>query len=360
MPEETSKNNFFKDFLKSIKDLDKYEDFAIEMPKKAFKYFIKLLLIFAIIISFFYTYQIVDNMNKIYANLKEKLPDFSYEQGNLKMSTDKPVIIEDYQDMFGKILIDTSITGNEVKQYEEELDEIKNVGILVLKDKAILLANNGIGQVTYTYTDLLQNYNIDSFTKQDIVNYIDNMNIVSIYASIYFVIFVYLFIIYFISIFLDVLLLSVLAFIISRISKIKLKYAPSFGIAIHSITLPVVLNLIYIVVNLLTGFRIKYFQLMYSTISYIYVIVAVLMIKTDFINRQLELIKLAEEQEKVKAEMKRKEEEEKQKEQEQNKKPEEKPETKEKEKNKKEKKQKGDEGKGVGADAPACQEIPKQ
>ena len=26
----------------------------------------------------------------------------------------------------------------------------------------------------------------------------------------------------------------------------------------------------------------------------------------------------------------------------------------------KEKKQKGDEGKGVGADAPACQEIPKQ
>ena len=38
MPEETSKNNFFKDFLKSIKDLDKYEDFAIEMPKKAFKY----------------------------------------------------------------------------------------------------------------------------------------------------------------------------------------------------------------------------------------------------------------------------------------------------------------------------------
>ena len=358
MPEETQKNSFFKDFFKSIKDLDKYEDFAIEMPKKAFKYFIKLVFIFTIIISIFYTYQIVDNMNKIYSNLKEKLPDFSYEQGNLKMAAEGPIIIEDYQDMFGKILIDTSITGNEVAKYEEKIEEIKNVGILVLSDKFIILSDNVMGQVTYAYTDIAQSYNIDSFTKQDIVNYIENMNIISIYASIYLVIFVYLFIIYFISILLDVLLLSVLALVISRISKIRLKYAPSFGIAIHSITLPVVLNLIYIIVNLLTGFRIKYFQLMYSTISYIYVIVAVLMIKTDFINRQLELIKLAEEQEKVKAEIKRKEEEEKQKQQEENKKPQEKPETKEK--NKKEKKQKDDGEKGVGADAPACQEIPKQ
>ena len=99
---------------------------------------------------------------------------------------------------------------------------------------------------------------------------------------------------------------------------------------------------------------------MYNTISYIYVIVAILMIKTDFINRQLELIKLAEEQEKIKAEIKQKEEEEKQKKQEENKKPEEKENNETKDKKKKEKKQKGDEEKGVGADAPACQEIQKQ
>lgn len=353
--ENNKKTNFFKEAFKSIKDLDKYEDFALETPGKAFKYFIKLIAIFCIIVSVFYTYNIVKNMNEIYANLKDKLPDFSYSQGTLTMSSEEPVIIEDYNDVFGKIIIDTSITGNETEKYEEEKE-----GILILKDKCIILSNNAMGQVAYKYEDIAKNYNISDFTKQDVVNYVEGMNIVSICASIYFVIFIYLYIIYFMSIFMDVLLLSVLAFIISRISRIKLKYAPSFGIAVHAITLPVLLNLIYIVVNLLTGFQIKYFQLMYSTISYIYVIVAILMIKTDFINRQMELMKMAEEQEKVKEEMRKKEEEEKQKKKEENKKPEEdnKEEPGTKSKNNKKKKQSDDE-KGLGADAPAFQETEK-
>ena len=70
---------------------------------------------------------------------------------------------------------------------------------------------------------------------------------------------------------------------------------------------------------------------MYNLISYIYVIVAVLMIKTDFINRQIELMKLANEQEKVKAELE-KEKEKKEQEEKENK-----PEKKEKKKEKKEK-----------------------
>ena len=171
--------------------------------------------------------------------------------------------------------------------------------------------------------------------------------------------FVYLYIIYFISILMDVILLSILAWFVSRISRIRLKYAPSLSVAIHSITLPVLLNLIYIIVNLLTGFKIKYFQLMYSTISYIYVIVAILMIKTDFINRQMELIKLAQEQEKIKKETEQKEDKEKP--EEKNKKPkeEEKPEVKEKSKKRK-KQDGGNDENGVGADAPACEEIPKK
>lgn len=347
--ESKKKTNFFKQVFKSIKDLDKYEDFALETPKAAFKYFAKIVLVFALIVSIFYTYKIVENMNNIYGNLKEKLPDFSYSEGNLKVDSEDPIVIEDYKDLFGKIIIDTNISSNEANQYEQE----KN-GILFLKDKCVILSSNAMGQVTYQYKDLTTAYNITNFTKQDVINYAEGMNIVSIYASVYFVLFVYLFIIYFISIFMDVILLSILAYIVSIISRIKLKYAPSFSVAIHGITLPVILNLIYIIVNLLTGFRIKYFQLMYSTISYIYVIVAILMIKTDFINRQMELIKLAGEQEKVKEEMRRKEQEEKEKqEQEKKQKPKEEP------KNKKKKKQEDDDGEGVGADAHACHESEK-
>lgn len=86
---------------------------------------------------------------------------------------------------------------------------------------------------------------------------------------------------------------------------------------VYALTLPILLNIIYIVVNTFTGLEIKYFSWMYTTISYIYMIVAILMIKTDLINRQVELMKIIEEQEKVKKEIeeqKRKKEEEKKKE----------------------------------------------
>ena len=350
MEQENKKNNFFKNFLKSIKDLDKYEDFAIESPKTAFKYFLKLILIFVVIIAIFYTYQIMNNTNKVYSNLVNKIPDFSYSQGSLNINSQEPIIIDDYKDSFGKIIIDTNISENEIEKYEKES------GILFLKDKCIVLSNT-MGSITYNYADLASNYNITEFTKQDIIEYVQGLNIVSVSISIYLVIAIYLFMVYFISILIDVLLLSLLALLISRISRIRLKYAPSFAIAIHSISLPVLLNLIYIIVNLLIGFRIKYFQLMYSIISYIYVIVAVLMIKTDFTNRQTELIRLAEEQKRVKEQMKQKQEEEKQKEENKKPKDEKKPETEEK-KNKGKKKN-NDKEDGIGADAPACQEIQK-
>lgn len=353
--ENNKKTNFFKEAFKSIKDLDKYEDFALEQPSKAFKYLLKLILVFTIIISVFYTYKIVGNMNDIYSNLKTKLPNFSYTEGILSMDSEEAIVIEDYKDVLGKIIIDTNISDSEMDKYEEDIKE-NGVGILVLKDECVILSNNAMGQVTYKYSDIANSYNINSFTKQEAIEYIESMNIISIYSSIYFVMFVYLFIMYFISILMDVLLLSVLAYFVSRVSRIKLKFAPSFSISIHSITLPVVLNLIYIIVNLFTGFTIKYFGLMYSTISYIYVIVAILMIKTDFINKQMELMKIAQEQEKIKEEMKKKEEEEKEKQKEENKKPEEKKE--EKQQNNKRKKKK-DEEEGVGADAPACQESGK-
>lgn len=349
--ENKKKTNFFKQAFKSIKDLDKYEDFATELPTKAFGYFIKLLLVFVVIITLFYTYQIVENINDMYAKFKNEVPEFSYSKGNLTVDSEDPIVIEDYKDVLGKVVID--VNGN-LSDYEEN----HNVGILLLKDKCVILSNNTAGQVTYRYEDLMSAYNITKFTKNDVINYVESINIVSLYSTVYFVMFVYFYMIYFITIFMDVLLLSVLAYLVSRISRIRLKFAPSFGIAVHAITLPVILNLIYIIINLFTGFEIKYFQLMYSTISYIYVIVAILMIKTDFIQTQMELMKIAQEQEKIKEEMRKKEEEEKEKQKEENKTPEKEDNgNKEEKTSKRKKKTEGEDG--TGANAPACEELGK-
>ena len=48
--QEVKKIGFFKKVIKSIKDFDKYEDFAIERLSESIKYFLKIMAIFAAII----------------------------------------------------------------------------------------------------------------------------------------------------------------------------------------------------------------------------------------------------------------------------------------------------------------------
>ena len=308
--EVIKKQNFFKDLIKSIKDFDKYEDFAIEGVGKSIKYFIKILLIFCAAICIAYTYKIAKNTNNVYTSLKDKIPNFTYENGELITENTDAVIIEEYGETVGSIIIDTkNEQANVVNDYKEQIDKYGSA-ILLLKNKIIVINPSFNGQIEYKYSDLLSAYNIQNGTKEQLVNYIDGLNIVSVILTVFFVMLVYLFIAYFLTTIIDALMLSCLGYISSRFFRLKIKFSVAFSVAVHALTLPMILNLIYILVNLFTGFEIKYFQIMYYTIAYIYVVVAVLMIKTDFINRQAELIKIAQEQMKIKEELENQEQEE--------------------------------------------------
>ena len=116
--------------------------------------------------------------------------------------------------------------------------------------------------------------------------------------------FMYFFALYFVYGLIDAIIVSILGFIASRITRIRLKYKPIYIMSIYALTLPIILNCIYIVVNTFTGFTIDYFQIVYNVIAYIYVITAILMIKTDFIEQQRELIKIVQQQIKLKYEQK--------------------------------------------------------
>lgn len=113
---------------------------------------------------------------------------------------------------------------------------------------------------------------------------------------------------YFTTTFIDAAMLGLLGLIVAGLVGMRIKYKSTFNIGIHALTLPLILQIIYLSVNILTGFEVKYFQWMYTTISYIYVVVAILMIKTQFINQQIELMKIQLEQEKVRKEMENQEE----------------------------------------------------
>ena len=129
--------------------------------------------------------------------------------------------------------------------------------------------------------------------KEELLSSFTRQNMYQVYGAFIFTILIYLFAAYLISNIIDILILGVLGYIFARIVKIKIRYKATFNISTHAITLPIVLNMLYIIINTFINFKIEYFQWMYTTISYIYVAVAILMIKTEIIH-QRQLIKLRE------------------------------------------------------------------
>ena len=210
----------------------------------------------------------------------------------MQITANSPIIIEDQKGIIPVIIIDTTENINK----SEQIQKLKsyNTGLLLTSDEAVLVSNILGREESISYSSILKE-NINS--KQDVLELLSTKNMMYTYVFFAATIFVYLFIVYFASHIVDIIVLAVLGYLFARIIKLRLRFKATFNIGVYALTLPMILNLIYIVVNTFTGFEIKYFGWMYQAISYIYVIVAILMIKTEIINQKIQLIRLAEIQE---------------------------------------------------------------
>lgn len=103
----------------------------------------------------------------------------------------------------------------------------------------------------------------------------------------------------FIAVLADIMLLSILGYMINKIMKIQLNFQSIYKFANYAIVVPIILQCIYLIVNIITGYTIKYFQIMYMLISYIYLISALIITKLDIIKNNQEVEKIIEEQEKI-------------------------------------------------------------
>lgn len=301
--------SFFKKALEAIKNFEKYEDFALEEVKTSLTYFTKLILLFVIVISIVFTYQFYISANQAIEYFKAEIPELTFKNGELNVQSEEPILIENEEKIVSMIVIDTNSEEN-LQEYRSKID-LFGEGIIILKDRVIIRSNMLSNELVYDYKTIAQNYGISDFDKTMAESYLENLNNITTYIGGFFVIVVYMFIVYMLSGLLDAVMLGVLAWILAKIAAIKMQFKNGFNIGIYSLTLPIILNMIYIVINQLTGFKISNFQWMYSIISYIYVFIAILIIRTDLINRQSELIKLQEEQQKVREELRQEEQDEK-------------------------------------------------
>lgn len=302
--------SFFKKLIMSIKNFEKYPELASKKWGIVLSYFLKLLLLFVILTSFATTYQIAKKIQNGLDYIKNEIPEFAFEDGILTLEAEEPMIKKNKDNLIDTIIIDTSeLEEQTLEDYKEALQQAEN-GVLLIKDKVFIKTQVTKGMIEYSYSSIFTMYQMQDLNKQELLQYFSGTNLVLIDIGIFIMLSIYLFLIYITSIWIDILLLAAFGYITALLMKLRLRFSAMCKIAIYSLTLPILLNAVAILLETFTGFTIKYFEIMYIGISYIYIITAILMIKSDIMKNQKELAKIIEEQEKIRQELDRKREEE--------------------------------------------------
>lgn len=332
---KNKKEGFFKKVWNSITKIEKYPEMAAQGLGKAFTYICKVVAILAIILCLGMIYQAYQILQEGVSYIQNEFPEFSYKDGVLTVNSETPITISAEDSYVGETIIDTITEDNEViNKYIKQVEDYGD-GIIVLKDRVIVKNGAITGTIEYEYKQMLEQMGINEFQKQDVINYINSPQILNIYVSIFITIFVYSFAMYLLTTLSNAVFLAVFGYLTTWIAKIRMRFVAVFNMAIYSLTLSIILNMIYIAINIFIPFNMEYFQVMYVTVAAIYLIAAIFLLKSEYIKRQVEIMKIAEAQEIVRKELEEKEQEEENKKREEEK-------QKRKEKDKKEEKKEQD------------------
>ena len=300
---------FFKKVKYSIFNIEKYPEMATEGIGNTLSYIAKLVMILAVVLSVWTLYQTYQMINEGTSYLENEFPDFSYSDGTLTVDSEEAIIIENEQ--FGKIIVDTNTDSEEtINQYLNQINEY-GTGALVLKNRAVLKNITMIGEVSYNYQESFNSINLTEFSKQDVVNYVQNGEINSLYFSLFISLFIYSFAMYFINTLWYAIIIGIVGYFTMWMLKMKMRFVAVFNMAIYALTLSTILNILYLIVNMLFNFTIEYFSIMYITVATIYLLAAIFILKTDLIKKQEEVMKIVEAQQIVKKELEEQEKEDK-------------------------------------------------
>ena len=340
---------FFKKIGYSIVKIEKYPNMSAQGLGKAISYLAKIVAILTIVFCLGIVYQTHGIINEGVDYLKNNFPEFNYKEGILNVETEEPIIISAENSIAGETIIDTK-TEDETK-INEYVNQVTNAGggIIILKNEIRIKNASVAGTVIYSYKDTFEPMGITEFNKQNVIDFVNSGKILSLYISIFLTMFLYAFVMYFISTLSNAIFLSFFGYFTAWLAKIKMRYVAIFNMSVYALTLSVILNMLYIGVNIFIPFEMEYFQVMYVAVAAIYLVAAILILKTEFVKKQMELMKIAEAQEIIKKQMEEKEREEEEKREREEQRKKEKEEQKKKKADKEEKNNQEEEPEGSGA-----------
>lgn len=299
------KINFFKKVWYSITKFDKYLEMGLEGVGRAIKYLMQITAIFALIIALVGLYDTNKNLVEFNQNIQQNAPEFKYSEGivSLEGTENKVYKLQDTNFGLGTIIIDLNTEDESaITEYENSIlssQENSKIGIIILKNKIIQVAGTSDGEaskgvVTFTYDEILQNIfgssNIE-LTKQDLLDYLDGNGRTYIFIINFFSYFIAYFILYILSGIIYVLTLALIGYLTGVLTKMKLRFSVVFNMSVYAFTLSNILNMIYFVVNYFAGITIKYFDIAYVAIAYVYLVTIIFLIKSDFFKKEKENLK---------------------------------------------------------------------
>lgn len=216
--------NFFKQFAIAVYQFDKYKELISLSGGKAFLYEIILFIITAVISFFPFMYVFIE-YGGTRGLIEEFVPEFKIEKGTLYSETTV------FNEGNSIIIID----GNNLRS-EFDFQGVEN-GVIFDKEKVIV--DNGVEKIQKSYDELLSLAGIEKFEKNDIFNYLTELNI-----------FIFIFIAVTaaglaVSEAMGIVFLSFCALIINRILKGKLRYGELFKISIYVRTPAVILTILF-------------------------------------------------------------------------------------------------------------------
>lgn len=300
------KKGFLKKVWYSIDKIERYAELSAEGLKSALKYLAMLILVIGVIAAASTIYKTSLVVNKISQYIDQKVPNLTYSENTLKVENSEAIIDENEE--FGKIIVDTNTDDEQqINKYVSDVKDEENA-VIILKNKLILKTSGVSGSANYNYEDLFGQMGITEFNKQQLVDYLTGSTMFKYYANLFLTLFIYAFAVYLINTLFYIIIISMVGFLATMILKLKIRFVAVFNMAVYSITLPTILNIIYIIVNTVYKYAISYFDVMYVMISTIYILAAIFMLKSEFNKKQGEVQKIVEVEKEVKEEQKQEEE----------------------------------------------------
>ena len=218
------------------------------------------------------------NVNEIVGYINENVPELSVEKkdSNYELDLEKDEVVILDNDKFVSSFRNVVVINEHLKE-KDAIKEYANLAnnehscAIFLKDKFIVVNNNGEIASKHNYSEILNNSeqnNKEKYTKADILNYLGNVSYtyyIGVYFATYFVILLIIFAF-------DILIVGILAFILSKILKIEMDVKKIAIMVIHALTLSAILYVIYLVLSYLKHFTFNYINIVSMIITYIYVV----------------------------------------------------------------------------------------